>query len=420
MDMAAWNVSTRIIFRFGFIYFSLYIFPFPLGWIPFTDFVQALYLQVWLKPVNWIGANVLSIPYEINILPNGSGDTTYNYVLVFMFLVIALVVTIIWTMLDYKRAHYERLWYWFVIALRYYLGIVLLSYGFVKVIQTQFPAPSLETLLQPYGESTSMKLLWTFMGHSKTYNLFVGLAEVAAAMLLFFKRTRLMGALLSIVVMSNVVILNFCYNVPVKLFSSHLLAIAIILVLPDAKRLLAFFILNRPVASVPLQPVYRNGKGRSIYIVLKTVVIAGFLVFNIVQARIMRQQITALSERPALYGIYDVQQFILNGDTLPALTTDTRRWKRMYIHSPGSVSIQYMDGGSIYWSCQVDSLHHTINLASMGSTIATQYNYQTNNDTMIMTGGDPKATITFLMRRSENFPLLNQEFKWVNEYPDNR
>jgi hypothetical protein len=418
--MAAWNVSTRIIFRFGFVYFLLYIFPFPLGWIPFTEFIQALYLQAWLNPVKWIGTNVLSIPYEITILPKGSGDTTYNYVLVFIFLVIAIVATVIWTMLDSKRAHYEKFWYWFVIVLRYYLGIVLLSYGFVKVIQTQFPAPSLETLLQPYGESTSMKLLWTFMGHSKTYNLFVGLAEVGAALLLFFKRTRLMGALLAIAVMSNVVILNFCYNVPVKLFSSHLLAIAVILVLPDAKRLLAFFILNKPVSSVPSQPVYRSGRGRSVYILLKTIVIAGFLVFNIVQARIMQQQITVLSERPALYGIYDVQDFILNGDTLPALVTDTRRWKRMYIHRPGSVSIQYMDGGSIYWNCEVDSLRHTIRLGSMGSSITTMYNYQINQDIMTLTGGDPQTIITFSTKSPDNLPLLKQGFNWVNEYPDNR
>lgn len=418
--MASWNITTRIFFRFGFIYFLLYVFPFPLGRIPFTGIIQELYHQVWLVPVNWIGANVLSIPYEIIILPNGSGDTTYNYVLVFIFLLIAIVGTIIWTILDYKRAHYEKLWYWFVIVLRYYLGTVLLSYGVVKVIQVQFPSPSLETLLQPYGESTSMKLLWTFMGYSKTYNLFIGLAEIGAGLLLLFKRTRLLGALVCIAVMSNVVVLNFCYNVPVKLLSTHLLAIAVVLLLPDVKRLLAFFILNKPIASVPVQPVYQSARGKSIYIIVKTIVIGGFLLSNILQVRIMQQQIAELSVKPALYGIYDVQEFILNGDTLPALVTDTRRWKRMYIHRPGSISIQYMDGGSIYWNCQVDSLQHTINLASMGSSINTLYNYQINHDTMIMTGGDPKTTITFSMKRPENLPLLNQGFNWINEYPNNR
>jgi hypothetical protein len=341
-------------------------------------------------------------------------------VLIFIFMMMAIIGTGIWTLFDYKRTHYEKLWYWFVIVLRYYLGIVLLTYGFIKIIQTQFPAPSLETLLQPYGESTSMKLLWTFMGYSKAYNVFVGLAEAGAGMLLLFKRTRLMGALMSIAVMSNVVVLNFCYNIPVKLLSTHLLVISVILLLPDIKRLVAFFVLNKPIASVPLQPVYQSARGKAIYTILKTIIVGGFLVFNILQVVGMQQQLAEFSKRSALYGIYDVQEFILNGDTLPALTTDTRRWKRMYIHHPGTISIQYMDGGSIYWSCQVDSLHHTMNLASIGSTVTTAYNYQINHDTLIMTGGDPRTTITFLIKRPESLPLLNSKFNWINEYPDNR
>lgn len=413
--MSSWNTATKIFFRFGFIYFLLYVFPFPIGWIPFTEFIKVQYYSAWLEPANWIGKHILSIPYEITIPPSGSGDTTFNYVLIFIFLVVAVVGTIIWTILDYKRTHYEKLAYWFVLTLRYYLGIVLLSYGFVKVIPTQFPAPSLETLLQPYGESTSMKLLWTFMGHSKAYNMFIGLTEAGAGLLLLFKRTRLIGALLSVAVMSNVVVLNFCYNIPVKLLSTHLLVIAIILVLPDIKRLVAFFILNKPAAPVPVQPAYKSAKDKYIYIVVKTVIISIFLVSDIAQGLIMQQRLSEESKRSTLYGIYDVEEFILNGDTLPALTTDTRRWKRMYINEPGSVNIQYMDGGLIYWSCQVDSLQRTISLASRGSTIKTQYNYQMNHDIMTMTGGDPQTTIVFRVKNPDNLPLLNHTFDWIRE-----
>lgn len=418
--MASWHVGIKIIFRFGFLYFLLYIFPFPVGWIPFTQKLQVLYNRAWLAPVNWVGANILSIPYEITILPNGSGDTTYNYVLIFIFMVIAIAGTILWTGFDSKRYDYEKTWYWFIILLRYYLGIVLLSYGFVKVIQTQFPAPSLETLLQPYGESTSMKLMWTFIGYSKAYNMFIGLAEVGAGLLLLFKRTRLIGALVSIVVMSNVVVLNFCYNIPVKLLSTHLLVIAIILILPDIKRLIAFFILNKPTTPVPVQPAYKSAKDKYIYIIVKTVIIGIFLVSDISQAVIMQRGLAEMSKRSTLYGIYDVQEFILNGDTLPALTTDTRRWRRMYVHGSGSVNIQYMDGGSIHWNCQIDSLHRTISLASMGSTITTQYDYQINHDTMTMTSGDPQTTIVLRVKSPDDLPLLNHTFNWISEYPDNR
>ena len=35
--------------------------------------------------------------------------------------------------------------------------------------------------------------------------------------------------------------------------------------------------------------------------------------------------------KSALYGIYEVQEFIRNNDTIPPLTTDTIRWKRIVV-----------------------------------------------------------------------------------------
>ena len=40
-------------------------------------------------------------------------------------------------------------------------------------------------------------------------------------------------------VMTNVVILNFCYDVPVKLYSSELLLMAVLLFAPHARRVIA-------------------------------------------------------------------------------------------------------------------------------------------------------------------------------------
>jgi len=64
----------------------------------------------------------------------------------------------------------------------------------------------------------------TFMGASTPYNVFTGASEMLAGVLLFFPTTTLLGALLAMAVMTQVVALNFCYDVPVKLFSTHLLA----------------------------------------------------------------------------------------------------------------------------------------------------------------------------------------------------
>lgn len=73
-----WSIGEKIAFRFLFIYFLLYTFPFPLVVFPFvTDFN---FTNLWSPLVIWSAKNILKLDYEITVLPNGSGDTTWNYI----------------------------------------------------------------------------------------------------------------------------------------------------------------------------------------------------------------------------------------------------------------------------------------------------------------------------------------------------
>ena len=101
--------------------------------------------------------------------------------------------------------------------------MMLLSYGFAKVYKTQFPEPSLIRLLQPLGSFSPMGLAWTYMGFSEAYNMYTGMLEVLGGLLLIWRRTTTLGALLVAGVMSHVVVMNFTYDIPVKLLSMHLL-----------------------------------------------------------------------------------------------------------------------------------------------------------------------------------------------------
>src|SRR5262249_7130343 len=170
---------------------------------------------------------------DASTLPMGSGDSTYKYVQVFCFLVMALAVTLVWTIRDRQRLRYPRLYEGLRIYVRFALGAAMIVYGADKVIQSQFPAPPLDRLLQPYGDASPMGLAWTFMGASRAYNIFAGAAELIGGLLLTVRRTTLLGALVSLGALSNVVALNFCYDVPDKLYPSYLLAMAVFLIVPD-------------------------------------------------------------------------------------------------------------------------------------------------------------------------------------------
>jgi uncharacterized membrane protein YphA (DoxX/SURF4 family) len=223
---ASWSRGSLIAFRFFFVYFIFYILPFPLNLLPeFSTVFQSL-KELSIKAYEPIAKNIMGADYEFPV-SNGSGDTSLNYIQFFVFLIFSFVVTIIWTFVDRKRDNYEKLFAVLIIILRYYLAFFMIGYGFSKVLRIQFPPLTTDRLVQSYGDSSPMGLLWNFMGYSAAYTIFAGLGEVIGGALLLFKRTRLMGSLIVIAIMSNVVMLNFAYDVPVKLFSTHLLLMAI-------------------------------------------------------------------------------------------------------------------------------------------------------------------------------------------------
>src|SRR5262245_50737776 len=92
-----WNSGLKIAFRFAFCYFVLYCFPFPVGAVPYTQKLGVWYELLWHKVIPWVAQHGLKLAQPITIFSNGSGDTTYDYVKVLCFLVLATVATILWS-----------------------------------------------------------------------------------------------------------------------------------------------------------------------------------------------------------------------------------------------------------------------------------------------------------------------------------
>ena len=92
---------------------------------------------------------------------------------------VALGIAFVWSLARRGRSVSPRTFDAMQVLVRYYLGMVMLSYGWHKVIPLQFPPPGPDRLLMTYGDSSPMGLLWAFMGASKPYVIFSGLAEVA-------------------------------------------------------------------------------------------------------------------------------------------------------------------------------------------------------------------------------------------------
>lgn len=441
-----WPLWKRIGFRFLAAYFVLYTFPFPLDSVPWLGgkLSQGVY-WLWQRAALWVGPEVFGIEGEIFVGPTGSGDTTVDYLKLFMVLVLAALVTVVWSLVDRRRTAYPRAARWLVVGCRFYLGLVLLGYGLAKVVPTQFTTPSLTRLLQPYGTSSPMGIVWTFMGLSPPYTIFSGLMETTPAFLLFFARTRLLGACMAAAVMTNVALINYCFDVPVKLYSSHLLAMAVALILLDARRLVAFFLRNRPAPPADLRPLFQSKALRIAAAVVAVLLVAPSVWFGVNRGLEGYRMWGAGRPKPAIWGIYDVEVFRLDGEELPPLLTDETRWQALVIdrtlptrfgtfERPGRIAIQHMDGEIKSHSVELDEEAGTLTLlpedqmsvakareAGVELTGVLRYE-RPEPGRMIVRGTFEGREIEVELRERdlEEMLLISRGYHWINETPFNR
>lgn len=414
-----WSLAKRILFRFAFCYLVLYNLPFPLEYVPY---VGEGYTRFWDFVVPAVASQTFGV--EADVAPNGSGDTTYNYVQIYCIFMLALIATLIWSFLDRRRTQYARLDQWLRVYVRFALAAVMITYGAIKVIKGQFPDPSLDRLLQPYGQSSPMGLLWTFMGASAPYTIFAGLAELIPGLLLTLRRTALLGAVTSIAVMLNVVLLNFCYDVPVKLFSSHLVLMGLFLVLPHAGRLANLFLFNRPVEPVVHRPLFQRKWLNRAATGLATVLVLVFTTYSLYSSYQGSTQYGDLAPKPPLYGAWNVEELAVDGVVRPPLVTDESRWRRVVFNYPGALAIMNMSDQRERYMLDLDEKKEQMVLRSRTDLKwqATFSYKKLGPDSLQMQGTlDGKKIQARLKRMDESqFLLTSRGFHWINEYPFNR
>ncbi|MCR9247605.1 MAG: hypothetical protein NXI31_21480 [bacterium] len=273
----------RLGLGFVLVYLLLYGLPFPLGQVPAQEDAWPIAEAVdwwneqdtvaapdWLKyPVKWkrevdeevadytgwFGQTVLGLEAEVKPASSGSGDTLFDWVRVALMLALALLAAPLFALVTGNRS--LRWCHGFArVIVRYGLASTLCVYGFAKVYPLQFSMLHGQWLYGSFGEASPMNMLWTFMGSSDPYTIFSGAAELLGGLLLFWRRTTLLGALVAFGVMLNVATLNLCYDVPEKLFSLHMVLFSVLLVAPDLPRLWALLVSHRatPAAATPATP----------------------------------------------------------------------------------------------------------------------------------------------------------------------
>jgi hypothetical protein len=411
-NKALWSLSNKLIFIFISIYFTLYCYSIFLGSL--------------LRPIiYWIGKDILNITHEFSHKGYGSGDTTFAYIQVLFFLFLTVIATTVILIVDRKRPSYNTALWIFTILIRMILIYFMIVYGFSKIFYLQFSSPSLTRLLEPLGDMSPMGLAWTFMGYSKGYTIFSGVAEVIAGYLLISKRTQTFGAILTIAVMGNVFMMNLCYDIPVKLFSLHLLLMGLILTLTDFKRLLNVFLFNKATIKANYFSPYQHDKDAIRAIRgLKLVFAIGISTLFITNSFSSSKKRMEHIEKSNLYGIWEARYFINNNDTIPPLITDTKRWHYLIIEYKDRANVKTMTGKIKRYNTTLDTLSDTITFYKKDTTLdSLKYTYKTiNKEYLELKGLAPSnnLNIIFYRKNLDNFLLKTRGFNWINERPLNK
>jgi hypothetical protein len=408
---ALWSKRNKLLFQFVFSYFSLYII--------------LLFLNpVFESPFRWIGNSILGFNYDYDVSGNGSGDHTYAYITLFINVVLTFIIVGFWALLDRNRKNYNKLLYWFFVVLRFFLIGAMFLYGFVKIFKLQFPSASLTHLLDPLGDFSPMGLAWTYMGFSKGFNVFVGFMEVLGGLLLIPRRTQTLGSFIIIGVMTQVAMMNFCYDIPVKLFSIHLILIALVIFMTDIKRFLNVFIKNESVEKQNHYHPIKSPKYHNVIFWIKSIgliVIIGLMSFNFYTTESHRGNKRI---KPNLYGIWEASYFVKNGDTLQPLITDTYRWRYLIVDFKDVATVKTMDDTKHHYTFISDSASQKITIYKAENKSDTlNFNFLRPNSNSLELNGkleNDSLKIIFSKKDLNDFKLNSRGFHWINERPYNR
>ena len=445
-----WKGYQKIGFRFALIFFILFIIL--LDWSANPIFSYLFYygqLAIVLDSIiSWIGKDLFHIPYIIVSPYDGEhNDRTYVYLLYFTMAILSVVGTIIWSIADRKRQNYNQLYYWFTTIVRYYLAFTMFLFALYKFFKLQFPDLGFYTLTERAGDMSPMHLAWTFFGYSYGYNVFMGIAE-SAGLLLLFRRTTTLGAILTLGALANVIAVNYSFDVHAKMYPTVLFVMTLFLLLRDAKRIIGFFFTGQSI-SLPVikAPVFKKRWMRISKTMLKILVIGYFLIGHVISNIGYRNSIDeSLKAKSDYSGIYDVESFIVNKDTLSK--NNPLRWQELVIADRMLEAVRFKGDSIAFASMDVDNkkiiiygdqtdLHRNMQeiYNELGPSDDTYYkmdsilvarqmvsslNFELSDPITLIFKGNIKNDSVYLTAKRrridiKDFRLMKRRFHWINE-----
>ncbi|MFI5776167.1 hypothetical protein [Nocardia sp. NPDC051570] len=180
-----------------------------------------------------------------------------------------------------------------------------------------------------------------------------------------------------------------------------------VLLAPEARRLVDILVLDRPVGSSITPYPFRTVVSRRVAAAAQLALCLWLLI------------------SPPLYGIWSVSEFTKDQRSVPPLLTDETRWQRIVFDQPGVMQYQRMDGTLVPAQLHIDTQAHRLELQTeLGqeqSKPLGAFTFQQSAPDLLSLDGELEGhpvTVT-LERFDENrFPQRSRGFRWIQDHAD--
>jgi uncharacterized membrane protein YphA (DoxX/SURF4 family) len=426
LTVAPWSLALRIAFRFCFVYLGLFCVtnqPLVGMFTPALVDVPSL-CDMWplRQTTVWVAVHLFRMRSTLVIDDVHTSDKTFDWIFLFISVIVSIVATAVWSLLDRKRSEYAKLHAYFRLFVRIALVVQLLTYGLAKVIPIQMPYPALFKFVEPFGYFSPEGVLWTSIGAAQAYEIFAGFAETTAGVLLIFPRTTMLGALLAMADMTQVFMLNMAYDVPVKIVSFHLLLLALFLLAPDVPRLWAALFSDQPVPARTPSPILRSRRAQRIALAIQVIYAVAIVGLDLKDGYRLWFIEGGAHPRSPFYGIWEVEEYSVDGQLRQPLITDNERWHRMIVDYPDALRFQLMDDSFVRYLVALDPEKRSLVLTTSGrKDWQASFRYLRPAPEQLDLDGEMDSHKIHAQMRlidlGKKYPLVASKFRWVIDYP---
>lgn len=129
------------------------------------------------------------------------------------------------------NSYQEKIKYIFYWTIIFVVAGSMIVYGISKPVQ-----------FQSFKDATNLnvseghKLMWTFYSYSLIYPIIIGVFEVIGGILLLLNRTRVLGCILLTVILSNIILQDYVYEITALNSAIYYQILILIILVFDSKK----------------------------------------------------------------------------------------------------------------------------------------------------------------------------------------